>query len=198
MNSKTYKNNFIYKAYFINAAQNASQKAPQKTLLPQCGLIWITPWACLGGNPSNTEHVLWSEMWAWGDYNVIDTHPDRCIHSENTKYKYALLARNTEGCIRGGNTWFGDRFKQVLCEAESLKCHCEADGGFYKVLLSFVPGFQVTRPCWKGSLGNLPAVAWWPSWVPQELGNLRWWIFCPATGEPQAWHLTPNRCKGHW
>lgn len=171
--------------------QNASQKAPQKTLLPQCGLIWITPWACLGGNPSNTKHVLWSEMWAWGDYNVIYTHPDRCIHLENTKYKYdrGFYSRRRENI---------DRFKQVLCEVESLKCHCEADWGFYMVLLSFVPGFQVTRPCWKGSLGNLPAAAWWPSWVPQELGNLRWWMFCPAIGEPQAWHLTPNRCKGRW
>uniref|UniRef100_A0A673WTS3 ATP-binding cassette, sub-family G (WHITE), member 1 n=1 Tax=Salmo trutta TaxID=8032 RepID=A0A673WTS3_SALTR len=72
-----------------------------------------------------------------------DTLPDRCIHSENTKYKYALLTRNTEGCIRGGgNTWFGDRFKQVLCEAESLKCHCEADGGFYAFFCTRLSGYK--------------------------------------------------------
>lgn len=34
-------------------------------------------------------------------------------------------------------------------------------------LIVSVP-FQVTRLCWKGSLGNSPAGSWWPSWGPQE------------------------------
>lgn len=60
-------------------------------------LTWITPWACLGGNPANTS-LFWGLKGEHEEIlNVIDTQPDGCIHSENTiKSKYPLLTRNTK------------------------------------------------------------------------------------------------------